>query len=294
MLPTYSVSSNFFRTLGVQPSLGRDFRPEEEQPGHWGEVIFTDALWRSRFGANPSIIDRTAQFNGERWTVVGVMPPELHVPKGDEWGSLFGPQTVPLIFRPILVDPSRASPVGSMNYTALVRLKPGVLREQTMAELNALLADFARTYKIENTTTLIPLEQQVIRRARSALWLLLGAVGAVLLIACVNVGNLMLVRTTGRHHEAGVRMALGASRGQLFGLVLKESLVLVAVGGGIGLALAAMGLKWLAASAPISLPRIEEVQIDWRVFSFAVVATGVCYHRLRGCFRRGRRFRARK
>jgi predicted permease len=274
VLPTYSVSSNFFKTLGVQPSLGRDFLPEEDRPGHWGEVILTDALWRSRFGGDPSIIGRTAQLNGETWTVVGVMPPGVHLPKGDEWGSLFGPQTAPLIFRPILVDPSRASPVGGMNYSAVVHLNPRVRREQAMAELNALLADFVQTYKIENTTTLIPLEQQVIRRARSALWLLLGAVGAVLLIACVNVGNLMLVRTTGRHREAGVRMALGASRGQLFGLVLKESLVLVAVGGGIGLALATVGLKWLAASAPISLPRIEEVQIDWRVFSFAAVATG--------------------
>lgn len=121
---------------------------------------------------------------------------------------------------------------------------------------------------------MIRLEQQVIRRARSALWLLLGAVGAVLLIACVNVGNLMLVRTTGRYREAGVRMALGASRGQLFGLVLNESLVLVAIGGGLGVVLAAVGLKWLAASAPISLPRIDEVQIDWRVLSFAALATG--------------------
>jgi len=153
VLPTYSVSYNFLRTLGVQPSLGRDFLPEEELPGHWGEVILTDGLWRSRFGADPSIIGRSAQFNGERWTVVGVMPPELHLPKGDEWGSMFGPQTAPLLFRPVLVDFPRASPVGGMNYTAVVRLNPGVEREHAIAELNALVADFARTYKIETTTT---------------------------------------------------------------------------------------------------------------------------------------------
>jgi putative ABC transport system permease protein len=274
LLPTYTISFNFFRTLGVQPSLGRDFLPEEELPGHWGEVILTDALWRSRFAADPSIIGRTIQINGESSTVVGVMPPELHLPKGDEWGPFFGPQKAPLIFRPLGIDASRARPVGNMNYTAVVRLKPGVGKEEAKAELNALLADFVRTYKLETTTTLIPLEQQVIRRARSALWILLGAVGAVLLIACANVGNLMLVRTTSRYREAGVRLALGASRGQLFGLALKESLVLVAIGGGLGLALAALGLKWLAASAPISLPRIEEVQIDWRVLGFAALTTG--------------------
>jgi predicted permease len=273
-LPTYAVSFNFFKTLGIQPSLGRDFLPEEELPGHWGEVILTNALWRSRFGGDPSIVGRTIRTNGESSTVVGVMPPELHLPKGYEWGPLFGPQTAPLIFRPIGVDASRARPAGNLNYMAVVRLKPGVGREQAMAELNALLADFVRTYKLETTTTLIPLEQQVIQRARPALWLLLGAVGAVLLIACVNVGNLMLVRATGRYREAGIRMALGASRGQLLGLVLKESLVLVAIGGGLGLALANVGLKWLAASAPIGLPRIEVVEIYWGVLSFTALATG--------------------
>ncbi len=273
-LPTYTVSFDFFRTLGVQPSLGRDFLRDEELPGHFGEVILTDALWRSRFAADPSIVGRAVQIAGESYTVIGVMSPDLHLPKGDEWGPLFGPQRAPLIFRPLGIDPSRVRPVGNMNYTAVVRLKAGVRREQGMTELNALVAEFARTYKIETTTTLIPLEHQVIRRERSPLWLLLGAVGAVLMIACVNVGNLMLVRTTGRYREAGVRMALGASRGQLFGLLLKESLVLVIIGGGIGLVLASVGLKWLAASAPISLPRIEEVRIDWRVLSFAALATG--------------------
>ena len=272
-LPTYTVSFDFFRTLGAQPSLGRDFLPEEELPGHFA-VILTDALWRSRFGADPSIVGRTIQINGEANTVAGVMPPQLHLPKGDEWGPFFGPQKAPLIFRPLGIDVSRVRPAGNMNYTAVVRLRPGVGRERGMAELNALLADFARADKLQTTTTLIPLSYQVIRNARAALWLLLGAVGAVLLIACVNIGNLMLVRTTGRYREAGVRMALGACRRQLFGLVLKESLVLVAIGGGLGLLLATVGLRWLAASAPISLPRIEEVQIDWRVLSFSALAAG--------------------
>ena len=271
-LPTFSVSFNFFRTLGVQPSLGRDFLPEEEI--RFGEVILTDALWRSRFAGDPSIVGRTVQFNGESHTVVGVMPPGLHLPKGDEWGPFFGPAEAPLIFRPIGVNVERAAPVGNMNYTCVVRLKPGVEPQQATAELNGLVAEYARHYRLETKTILIPFQQRVTRGARSALFLLLGTVGAVLLIVCVNVGNLMLVRTTGRYREAGVRMALGASRARLLGLVLVEALVLAGIGGALGLGLAYAGLKAFIAGAPVGLPRLEEVRMDSRVLVFAAVAVG--------------------
>lgn len=271
-LPALGVSSNFFETLSVQPSLGRDFLPEEDAPGHFGEVILTDALWRSRFGGAPGIIGRTIQLNGESYTVVGVMPPGLALPKGGEWGAFFGPAAAPMIFRPLGIDASRARPAGKLNYTSVIRLKPGVSVEQATAELNALLGDFVRQYKLDTTITLIPLRQEVTRDVRSALWLLLGTVATVLLIVCVNVGNLMVVRTSSRSREAGVRMALGASRGQLFGLVLKEALVLVAIGGLAGLALAAAGLRIFVASAPVELPRLEEVRMDWRVMAFAGLA----------------------
>ncbi len=271
-LPTYEISFNFFRTLGMQPLLGRDFLPGEELPGHFGEVILSDRLWRSRFAGHPSIIGTSIDLNGESYNVVGVLPPRLHLPKGDEWGQFFGPQSAPLIFRPLGVDAARAEPVGNLNYTAVIRLKPEVRPVAAAAELNALLADFTRTYQIETTTALVPLEFQVIRRVRTALWLLLGAVGAVLLIACVNIGNLMLVRTTGRSREAGVRMALGASRAQLFGFVLTEALVLAGMGGGLGLAPASLGVRWIARWAAISVPRIEEVHMDWRVLCFSAIA----------------------
>jgi predicted permease len=273
-LPALDVSFNFFKTLGVQPSLGRDFLPEEDTPGHFGEVILSDALWRSRFASDTAIIGRQIQINGEPHTVVGVMPPDLHLPKGDEWGAYFGPAAVPLIFRPgvTFFQASRGRAVGNLNYTSVIRLKPGVPVSQAIAEMNALLADFVRQFNLETRTTLIPLQEQVTRNARSSLWLLLGTVGAVLLIVCVNVGNLMIVRTTSRYREAAVRMALGASRGQLFGLVLKEALVLVAAGGAAGLALAYAGLRVFVASAPIGLPRLEEVQMDWRVLAFAGLA----------------------
>jgi len=271
-LPALGVSSNFFETLGVHPFLGRDFLPEEDIPGHADRVILTEALWKSRFAANPRVIGRTIQLNGESHTVVGVMPADLHLPKGDEWGAFFGPTAAPMIFRPHLIEASTARPVGNLNYTSVIRLKRGVSAPQATAELNALLADFVRDFNLQTKITLIPLQREVTRGSHFALWLLLGTVGAVLLIVCVNVGNLMLVRTAGRYREAGVRMALGASREQLFGLVVKEALVLVCAGGLAGLALAYAGLKVFVASAPIGLPRLEEVQMDWRVMIFAGLA----------------------
>ena len=271
-LPAFTVSFSFFRTLGIQPSLGRDFLPEEDSPGHFAEVILTDALWRDRFGSDPSVIGRRIQINGESHTIVGVMPPDLYLPKGDQFGPFFGPTEAPLIFRPLGVDTAQARPAGNLNYSALIRLKPGVHPAPATAELNALVADFARQYHLETTTILIPLQQQVTRGARSALWLLMATVGVALLIVCVNVGNLMLVRTTGRYREAGVRLALGASRARLFGLVLKEALLLAAVGGALGFGLGYAGLKAFVASAPVGLARLEEIHTDWRALMFAALA----------------------
>jgi len=271
-LPALAVSSNFFKTLGVGPFLGRDFLPEDDAPGHGDRVILTYQLWQSHFAGDPGIIGRTLQLNGESHTVMGVMRADLYLPKGDEWGAFFGPASSPMIFRPHLIDASTARPVGNLNYTSVIRLKSGVSVPRATAELNALLADFVREFNLQTKITLTPLQWQVTRTSRFALWLLLGTVGAVLLIVCVNVGNLMLVRTAGRYREAGVRMALGASRGQLFGLVLKEALALVCAGGLAGLALAYAGLRVFVASAPVGLPRLDEVEMDWRVMVFAGLA----------------------
>jgi putative ABC transport system permease protein len=270
-LPGLSVTADFFRTLDVQPALGRDFLPDDDA----GHVILTDSLWRSRFAADPSIVGRTIQLNGEAYPVIGVMPPDLHLPKGDEWGGFSGPAQAPLIFRPVGHIVSAIRLVGNLNYSALIRLKPGVSRDHGIAELNGLLADVYREYQLETRITLIPLQQQVTRDARSALWLLFATVGTVLLIVCVNVGNLMLVRTAGRYREAGVRLALGASRSRLFALVLEEALVLVAVGAALGLALASATLRILAATASVAVPRLEDVQIDWRVLLFAAAAAAL-------------------
>lgn len=270
------ISADFFRTLGVQAALGRDFVAKE--PGD--HVILSDALWRSRFNADPSVIGRAVHINGENYVVIGVMPADLRLPKGDEWGGFTGPSEAPELFRPAEPYDNTPRPAGNLNFSAVIRLKPGVSGAQGAAELNGLLADVYREYDLPTRIGLIPLREQVTRNAKTALWLLLAAVGVVLLIVCVNVGNLMLVRASGRQREAGVRMALGAGRGRLFTLVLEEALLLVAIGGALGLAFASFGLKVTLAVAPAALPRADEVVIDWRVLLFSaaaiVLSTIVC------------------
>ncbi|HEX3746994.1 MAG TPA: ABC transporter permease [Bryobacteraceae bacterium] len=269
-LPALRVSFHFFDSLGLRPAIGRDFLWAEESG--LGQVILSDSLWRARFAADPGILGRSIQLNGEPHTVIGVLPRHLVLPRGDQWGGYFGPADEPLIFEPLGFHAEDQKAAGSLNYTAVIRLKPNVSPQHAIAELNALLADFVREYHLPTKITLFPLLEQVTRRARTALWLLLGAVGAVLLIVCVNIGNLMLVRAASRSREAGIRLALGARRIRLFGQALKEALVLVAIGGSFGLLLSDAALRAFTAAAPIDLPRLEEVHMDWRVVLFALAA----------------------
>jgi predicted permease len=273
--PGLLVSYNFFRTLGVQSALGRDFRPEEELPGQDREIILTDALWRLRFAADPRIVGRVIQVSGEPCTVIGVMPADFRLPVGSQWGPAILNSTnaaQPMMFRPLGRDISTARGDGSYNYVALARLKPGAAPERTAAEFYSSMSEFVREFHIGLKPALFPLQGIVIRHARTELWLLLGTVGAVLLIVCVNIGNLMLVRTASRDREAGIRLALGSSRGELFRLVLSEALMLVAIGSVLGVALAYGGLKLFVAAAPVELPRIGEVHMDARVLPFAFAA----------------------
>jgi putative ABC transport system permease protein len=258
--------------LGVRPALGRDFRPEEELPGRHRVVILSDALWRTRFAGDPGVIGRIILNEGEPHEIIGVMPSSLHLPRGSQWGPLFAHNFDPLVFRPLGLDVSQRPGAGNLNYTSLVRLRTGARPQQAAAEMTAAIADFGRRFNFNWKPRLIPLHEQVTGSARSALWLLLGTVGAVLLIVCVNVGNLMLVRTAGRYREAGIRLALGAGRADLFGLVLKEALVVVAIGGAFGMLLAYAGLKLFVGAAPIDLPRIDEVRMDWRAIGFGSIA----------------------
>jgi putative ABC transport system permease protein len=276
-VPALRVSYNFFRTLGVNPAIGRDFRREEELPAHSREVILADSIWHSRFAADPGIVGRALHINGEPYIVIGVMPPDFRLPVGDQWGPGIGnveaPQ--PMIFRPLGMDVSRAHGAGMNNYIGVVRLKPGVQMAQASAELNSLIDQYVKQYSIELTPALLPLHSTVTRGARSGLWLLFAMGAAVWLIVCTNVANLILVRTAGRDREAGIRLALGSSRAELFRLVLNEALVLVAIGSCFGLLLAYAALRTFVSWAPADLPRLADIQMSSRTWLVAVATAAI-------------------
>ena len=273
-VPALRVSYNFFRTLGVSPEIGRDFRPEEELPGQFRQVILADALWRSRFAGDPAIVGRPLNINGERYTVIGVMPAGFRLPTGNQWGPgmMAAAADQPLMFRPLGQDMSRARGAGNNNFIGLVRLRPGIQPDRALAELNALIAPFVKQFNIELETSLLPLHETVVRNARTGIWLLLGMGIAIWLIVCVNVANLIVVRTAGRDREAGIRLALGSSRAELFRLVLNEAFILVAFGSCVGAALANVFLRVFVAWAPAALPRVADIQTTSRTWLMAIAA----------------------
>jgi putative ABC transport system permease protein len=274
-VPGLRVSANLFRTLGVAPALGRDFLPEEELPGNSDVVLISDAFWLERFGRDPSAVGQTLDVDGVPVRIIGVMPASLHLPKGAEWGTQIGVPPKPEIFRPLGMDVSLLRPMGAFDYISVVRLKKDATAREAQAEMSALSGELARPFKTEVSTVLSPMHDEVTGGARQALLLLLGAVAAVLLIVCVNIGNLMLVRTSARYREAGIRLALGAARAALFRLVLCETLVLIVLGGIAGVSLAQLGVRAFVAAAPVDLPRLDEVRIDWGVIAFAAASAAL-------------------
>lgn len=267
-LPAFRVTPNFFETLGVRPALGRDFTDVDDM----GSVILTHSFWRSRFGADRGIVGRTIQLNGESHSVIGVMPASLSLPKGDEWGTIFGPNEEPAAFRSAGLSFNRVPVKGAYGWNCVIRLKHGVAPEAAAAEMNSLSAGLLQPLPLENRTRLTPLHWQVTRNVRAGLWMLLCAVGAVLLIVCLNVGNLMLIRTASRSREAGVRIALGATRWQLLSLVFTEAMVIMFVSGALAFVLTTNAVSAFTTYAPASIPRSAEVQMDWRVFIFSAAS----------------------
>jgi predicted permease len=275
-LPGARVTHNFFALLGVEPMLGRTFLPDEEQEGRDRVVILTESLWRARFNADPAIVGTTIVMDGVDHEVVGVV-------RGPFWRAFNGGRQSTAsnarfdLFRPFVVDSEELTRLmGNYNYAALVRLKPGVTAEQALAEMNVVQARFPGMTGADGTlgAMLIPLHELVTGRSLG-LWLLAAAVGAVLLIVCVNLANLLLSRVASRGREAAVRTALGASRGRLFRQVLTESLLLSAIGGVLGVLLASSIVDLLVGTSSLNLPRIDQLRLDARVLTFAVVATAV-------------------
>ena len=269
------VSHAYFGVLGYHPALGRDFQPSEDYKANGHVVILSDQLWRNRFGSDPNIVGRTIELSGEPFTVIGVMPPGIqHV--GGDFHSLPHGDNVDLWW-PLPLDLRGNGCDRGCHYLNMVaRLKDGVTLEQASADMNSIAAILAKEYADSNKDgriLIVPLKEEIVGRARVLLTVLLGAVGFLLLIACVNVANLSLARATAREREIAVRSVLGASQMRIVFQLLAESLLLAFLGCLVGVVLARWGVDALIALSPANLPRLQMVHLDGRVLAFAAIVT---------------------
>ncbi len=262
------VSSGFFRTLGVHAVLGRIFLPGEDQPAHDNQVLLLEnKFWRTRFGADPRIVGKTLRLDGRPFVVVGVLP------AGEPWLNEAA------VFAPMVYSPNADR--GSFGISVIGRLKQGVSIAAATADLQGTCNWLAEQYPSDKGmgVTLAPATQWVAdARLRRALWVLLGSVGFLLLIACVNLANLLIAKASARTRELTVRAALGASRSRIIRLVLAESVLLTCFGAGCGFLLASAGLSLVKAANLSGIPRIEQAGLNGWVLAFTAlvaVATGV-------------------
>ena len=259
------VSAGLFEMLGVKPVQGRTFLEEEDQPGHQNVVVLSSNLWKRRFGSDPNIIGQSITMSAASYTIIGIMPPSFQFPDRDID-----------LWTPIAFTAAQAQQHGSHYVAVIGRLKPGVTTEQARTEMSGIAARLAEQYPNSNagwSTIVVPMQQFEVRDIKPALLVLLGAVALVLLIACANVANLLLARSTARQKEIAIRTALGASRSRVVRQLLTESVLLAVVGGGAGLLLAAWGTRSLLALAPEDLPRVKDVALDGRVLGFTLLVT---------------------
>lgn len=264
-IPAMQVGDGYFELLQAKPLLGRTFLPEEQQEGKDFVVVLSHGLWQRRFGGDPGIVGKNLTLNGRSYAVVGVMPPDLQ--------SLPAPSLVERpaeLYRPVAeryTDEER----DSRHLRALARLAPGATVEEAQAETSAIAARLARDFPKSNTnrgTHVVSLREDTIGPVRPALLILLGAVAALLLIACANIGNLLIARATSREREVAIRTTLGATRGRITRQFLIESLILSLTGGALGLVLAIWGRQAFEAFGPGFLPTSRGFEIDGRVLAF--------------------------
>ena len=270
-LNTEMISATFFPLLGVRPVVGRLFTEQEDHLGGAPVALISEGVWRRKFGGSPDVVGKPAELNGTLYTIVGVMPGNFHFRGNNYYGNkdLYVP--IGQWKEPVFQDRRAA-----MGMDAVGRLKTGVTFEQAKADMTGLATHLAEMYPDSNKDsgiTVVPLKEDVVGEVRPFLLLLLAAVGFVLLIACANVANLLLARSTGRTKEFAIRAALGAGRGRMVRQLLTESVMLGLGGGTIGLLIAAWGTKVAIKALPDALPRAEEVHVDGRVLLFTFAAS---------------------
>ncbi len=262
----FLVTANFLEIAGVKPMLGRGFSPEQNQPGQDAVALLTYNLWQRRFGADPNIVEKTILTNGITRTVIGVMPPEFNYPKGAE------------IYAPIAMTPELARSRDSHSYWGIGRLKPGVSLPAAQADLDQIAGRLEQQFPDTNTgrgVVIYPVLEDTVRMYSTALWVMMAAVGFVLLIGCANVANLMLARATGRQREIALRAALGASRFRIIRQLLTESVLLGMAGGVLGVLIAYWGVDAIRTGNPGEAARYapgwSHLGINFPVLAFTLL-----------------------
>ena len=269
----HMISAELFPALDIPPILGRNFRPEEDQTGVAPVAIISDGLWKRKFGLSPDVINKTIALNGRVHTIIGVFPGRLPIFSASD------------VYTPVgqWDDPTFRDRRIGMGMFAIGRLKPEVSASQAGADMQSVAENLAAAYPdVDKGTgvTIVPLKTDVVGDVRGILLVLLGAVTFVLLIACANVANLLLARSTGRAREFAIRSALGAGPARVIRQLLTESVLLAIAGGAIGLLLAVWGTRAILDALPDVLPRTDEINMNWHVLLFTAaisLLTGIFF-----------------
>jgi len=278
------VSSSLFSIFGARAAAGRVFTADEDTPGKPPVVILSNGFWKRRFGSDPSVVGKSLTLNGSTFTIVGVMASDFVFNK-EIMPAVNGIQNVDLLLPLPLNETARANR-GGEDFNIFAKLEAGVTLEKAQADMHVLAARMKRDYPQNYppngglTVSVVPLINQVVGDVRLALYVLLGAVGLVLLIACGNVANLLLSRAAVRQKEMAIRAAVGASRERIVRQLLTEAVLLSAVGGVLGLALAMVAVKVLGQFGSAKIPRLDEIGIDGRVLAFTFgisLVTGIVF-----------------